>query len=159
MQTFTPILAIEVQMQFMEPYLTLATWMQPLELFYPGNPNAASGTHFDAYLSFKMTYRMSVWKPHLSRTSGTVAKLSDWPTVCLGEIAISKMHGTLGLALQIDLQCHCVLVNSEITSSSGCLVRLLSLQIGLQCVSVKSPSLQEPWPQSNNGKKTRKEIW
>ena len=47
---------------------------------------------------------------------------------------------------------------SGIVISPERLVYLLVLQIHLQCVSVKSPYLQDAWPQSNNVKRQNKKI-
>ena len=60
--------------------------------------------------AYRLTYSVSRWNWHLSRSPCTLAILSDWPTVCIGEITISL----------------------------GCLMFLLLVQIDLQCVSVKS---------------------
>ena len=144
--------AIETWMQPLEANLTLKIQMPPLEPFSPRKPKCNHKNSFWCLLAnwptvclcanvislgllvrwfdLSLTYSVSWWNGHRSRRHVPLASPSDWSTVCFGEIIFSPSS----------------------------LVHLLALQIGLQCVSVKSSSLQDFWLQSNNGKKTKNEI-
>ena len=78
---------------------------------------------------------------HFSWPPGALDTASDWPTVCLGEIAVSQGRLVLLLLIQIDLQCFL----PEITISLGHLVLLLTIKINLYCVLVNLPSLYVTW--------------